>query len=181
MNRPLRCYSVSSPQACHAQTSPHNPNRPMPMPVSRSGRTSMPRAASNRVCGSSSPVQSRNAPVPAANSVWPQGSPGTGRGAVPLPPVREKGPATHRARPGFCDTLHGQRPFQYGIKGQHRRTEIAAICPCPAFAQHIAGTVQRQAAIVFIVVGAPLCHQLADRRFFLPGQFTAHFSLPSLA
>jgi len=63
---------------------------------------------------------------------------GTGRGAVPLPPVREKGPAAHRARTGFRDTLHGQRPFQHGIKGQHRRTEIAAICPCPAFPQHIA-------------------------------------------
>ena len=25
---PLQCYSVSSPQACHAQTSPHSPNRP---------------------------------------------------------------------------------------------------------------------------------------------------------
>ena len=111
----------------------------------------------------------------------PQGSPSTGRGAIPQPSVREESPAAHRARPGFRDTLHGQRPFQHGIKGQHRRTEIAAICPCPAFTQHIAGTVQRQAAIVFIVVGAPLCHQLADRRLFLPGQFTAHFCPPSLA
>ena len=110
----------------------------------------------------------------------PQGSPGAGRGAIPLPPIREKGPAAHGTRPGFRDTLHGQRPFQHGIKGQHRRTEIAAICPCPAFPQHIAGTVQRQAAIVFIVVGAPLCHQLADFRLFLPGQLTAHFCPPSL-
>ena len=59
-------YSVSFPHASHAHTRPHRPNRPMPMPVSRSGRVSMPRAASNRVWGSSSPVQSRNAPVPAA-------------------------------------------------------------------------------------------------------------------
>ena len=104
----------------------------------------------------------------------PQGSPGAGRGAVPLPPIREKGSAAHRARPGFRDTLHGQRPFQHGIKGQHRRTEIAAICPCPAFAQHIAGTVQRQAASVLVVVGAPPFHKGADRRLFLPDQFTAH-------
>ena len=59
-------YSVSFPHASHAHTRPHRPNRPIPMPVSRSGRVSMPRAASNRVWGSSSPVQSRNAPVPAA-------------------------------------------------------------------------------------------------------------------
>lgn len=111
----------------------------------------------------------------------PPCSTGAGRGAVPLPPVREKCPAAYRARPGFCDTLHGQRPFQHRIKGQHRRAEIAAISARPALAQHIAGTVQRQAAIVFIVVGAPFCHQLTNRRFFLPGQFTAHFSLPSLA
>ena len=59
-------YSVSFPHASHAHTRPHRPNRPMPMPVSRSGRVSIPRAASNRVWGNSSPVQSRNAPVPAA-------------------------------------------------------------------------------------------------------------------
>lgn len=59
-------YSVSFPHASHAHTRPHRPNRPMPMPVSRSGRVSIPRAASNRLWGSSSPVQSRNAPVPAA-------------------------------------------------------------------------------------------------------------------
>ena len=40
------------------------------------------------------------------------------KGAPPnLPPVREKSPAAHRARPGFRDALHGQRPFQHGIKG----------------------------------------------------------------
>ena len=106
--------------------------------------------------------------------LFPQGSPGTGRGAIPLPPIWEKSPAAHRARPGFRDTLHGQRPFQPRIKRQHRRAEIAAISARPALAQHIAGTVQWQAAIVFNVVGAPLCHQLADRRPFLPSQFTAH-------
>ena len=38
-----------------------------------------------------------------------------------------------------------------------------------------------QAASVLVVVGAPPLHKGADRRLFLPGQFTAHFSLPSLA
>lgn len=90
----------------------------------------------------------------------PQGTPGAGRGAIPLPPVREKGSAAHRARPGFRDTLHGQRPFQHRIKGQHRRTKVAAIRPRPAFPQHIALAVQRQAAIVFIVVGAPFVTSL---------------------
>jgi nitroreductase len=75
----------------------------------------------------------------------------------------------------------GQRPLQCRVEGEDSVSEILAVRARPAFAQHIAGTVQQQAAIVFIVVGAPLCHQLADRRLFLPGQFTAHFSLPSWA
>ena len=111
----------------------------------------------------------------------PQGSPGTGRGTIPLPSIWEKGPAAHGTRPGFRDTLHGQRPFQHRIKGQHRRAEIAAICACPAFPQHIAGTVQRQAASVLVIVGAPPLHKGADLRLFLPGQLTAHFCPPSLA
>lgn len=114
----------------------------------------------------------------------PPCSPGTGRGAVPLPPVREKGPAAHRTRPGFRHGLHGQRPFQHGIKGQHRRTEIAAISARPAFPQHIALAIQRQTANVFVIVGTPPLHKGADRRLFLPGQFTAHvcpLSLPEAA
>ena len=63
----------------------------------------------------------------------PQGSPGTGWGAVPLPPVREKSPAAHRARPGFRDTFHAQRPFQHRIEGQYCRTKVAAICPVQHF------------------------------------------------
>ena len=110
----------------------------------------------------------------------PPCSPGTGRGAIPLPPVREESPAAHRAGPGFRDTLHGQRSFQHRIKGQHRRAEIPAIRTRPAFAQHIAGTVQRQTANVFVIVGTPPLHKGADRRLFLPGQFTAHFCPLSL-
>ena len=104
----------------------------------------------------------------------PPCSPSTGRGAIPLPPVREESPAAHRTRPGFRDTLHGQRPFQHRIEGQHRRTEIAAISARPAFPQHIALAIQRQAASVLVIVGAPPFHKGADRRLFLPGQFTAH-------
>lgn len=99
---------------------------------------------------------------------------GAGRGTIPLPPVRGKSPAAHRTGPGFHHGLHGQRPFQHGIEGQHRRTEIAAISACPAFPQHIALAIQRQAASVLVIVGAPPFHKGADRRLFLPGQFTAH-------
>ena len=111
----------------------------------------------------------------------PPCSPGAGRGAIPLPPVREKGPAAHWAGPGFRHGLHGQRPFQHRIEGQYRRTEIAAIRPCPAFPQHIALAIQRQTASVLVIVGAPPFHKGADRRFFLPGQFTAHVCPLSLA
>ena len=52
---------------------------------------------------------------------------GAGFGTIPLPPVREKDPAADGARAGFRDMLRCQRSFQHGIKGQHRRTEIAAI------------------------------------------------------
>lgn len=145
-------------------------------PMKRPRKTLQSRGFSRVKCSRSTPVFPHIAAL-----LLPPCSTGAGRGAVPLPPVREKGPAAHRARTGFRDTLHGQRPFQHGIKGQHRRTKIAAISARPALAQHIAGTVQRQAAIVFIVVGAPFCHQLTDRCLFLPGQLTAHFCPLSLA
>ena len=102
-------------------------------PMKRPRKTLQSRVFSGVKCSRSTPVFPHIAAL-----LLPPCSTGAGRGAVPLPPVREKGPAAHRARPGFRDTLHGQRPFQHGIKGQHRRTEIAAICPCPAFPQHIA-------------------------------------------
>ena len=138
-------------------------------PMKRPQKTLQSRVFSGVKCSRSTPVFPHIAAL-----LLPPCSTGAGRGAIPLPPVREESPAAHRAGPGFHHGLHGQRPFQHGIKGQHRRTEIAAISPCPAFPQHIALAVQRQAAIVFIVVGAPFCHQLTNRRFFLPGQFTAH-------
>ena len=145
-------------------------------PMKRPRKTLQSRGFSRVKCSRSTPVFPHIAAL-----LLPPCSTGAGRGAVPLPPIREESPAAYRAGPGFRHGLHGQRPFQHGIKGQHRRTEIAAISARPAFPQHIALAIQRQTANVFIVVGAPLCHQLADRRLFLPGQFTAHFSLPSWA
>ena len=139
-------------------------------PMKRPQKTLQSRVFSGVKCSRSTPVFPHIAAL-----LLPPCSTGAGRGAVPLPPVREKGPAAHRARTGFRDMLHGQRPFQHGIKGQHRRTEIAAISTRPALAQHIAGTVQRQTANVFVIVGTPPLHKGADRRLFLPGQFTAHF------
>ena len=138
-------------------------------PMKRPQKTLQSRVFSGVKCSRSTPVFPHIAAL-----LLPPCSTGAGRGAVPLPPVREKGPAAHRARPGFRDTLHGQRPFQHGIKGQHRRAEIAAISARPAFLQHIAGSVQQQAASVLVIVGTPTLHKGADRRFFLPGQFTAH-------
>ena len=40
--------------------------------------------------------------------------------------------------------------------------------------RHIALAIQRQASNVFVIVGTPPLHKGADRRLFLPGQFTAH-------
>ena len=102
-------------------------------PMKRPRKTLQSRVFSGVKCSRSTPVFPHIAAL-----LLPPCSTGAGRGAVPLPPVREEGPAAHRAGPGFRHGLHGQRPFQHGIKGQHRRTEIAAICPCPAFPQHIA-------------------------------------------
>ena len=138
-------------------------------PMKRPRKALQSRVFSGAKCSRPTPVFPHIAAL-----LLPPCSPGTGRGAISLPPVREKGPAAHRAGPGFRDTLHGQRPFQHGIKGQHRRTEIAAISARPAFPQHITGAVQRQAASVLVIVGAPPLHKGADRRLFLPGQFTAH-------
>ena len=144
-------------------------------PMKRPRKTLQSRGFSRVKCSRSTPVFPHIAAL-----LLPPCSTGAGRGAVPLPPVREKGPAAHRARTGFRDTLHGQRPFQHGIKGQHRRTEIAAISARPAFPQHIALAIQRQTANVFVIVGTPPLHKGADRRLFLPGQFTAHFCPLSL-
>ena len=137
-------------------------------PMKRPRKALQSRAFSGVKCSRPTPVF----PHIAALLLPPCGM-GAGRGTIPLPPVRGKSPAAHRTGPGFHHGLHGQRPFQHGIEGQHRRTEIAAISACPAFPQHIALAIQRQAASVLVIVGAPPFHKGADRRLFLPGQFTA--------
>ena len=98
---------------------------------------------------------------------------GTGRRAVSLPPIRGNGPAADgtglKLRPGPLGQKGG---LQRRIEGQHRLPEIAAQRPRPAFPQHIALTVQGQAAALPVIVGTPFCHQGADRPFFLACQFT---------
>ena len=113
-------------------------------PMKRPRKALQSRAFSGVKCSRPTPVF----PHIAALLLPPCGM-GTGRGAVPLPPVREESPAAHRAGPGFRHGLHGQRPFQHGVKWQHRRTEIAAISARPAFPQHIALAIQRQTAKVW--------------------------------
>ena len=90
-------------------------------------------------------------------------------------PCRTPGRAGFPPRPPRLATFPARDQVaapQSGNSGNKRPSST-----CPAYR---AGAVQRQAAIVFIVVGAPFYHQLADRRLFLPGQFTAHFCPLSL-
>ena len=105
----------------------------------------------------------------------PQGDPGTGLGAVGQPPIHRDGPAADRAnlkiRPG---PLGQESGLQRRIEGQDGLPEIAAVSARPAFAEHIALTLQGQAPIFLVIVGAPFCHQSADFLFFLACQFTGH-------
>ena len=118
-----------------------------------------------------------NAPAPLFPHIFPLlaavGFLCTGRRAVSLPPIRGNGPAADRAnlkiRPG---PLGQEGGLQRRIKGQHRLPKVAAQRPRPAFPQHIALTVQGQAAALPVIVGTPFCHQGADRPFFLACQFT---------
>ena len=104
-----------------------------------------------------------------------QSNSGANRGTIPLPPIPEKGPAAYRAMPGFRHRpLGGQRRLQRGIKGLHCLPEVAAISTRPAFAQHIAPPIQKQAAVFLAVVCTPLYHKGADGCPFLPGQFAGH-------
>ena len=138
-------------------------------PMKRPRKALQSRAFSGVKCSRPTPVFPHIAAL-----LLPPCSPGAGRGTIPCPSVREKGSAAHWAGPCFRGRpSDGQRRLQHGIKGQHRRAEIAAISACPAFPQHIARIVHRQTANAFVVVGAPFCHKGSDLRLFLPGQFTA--------
>lgn len=88
-------------------------------------------------------------------------------GTVAPPAVCRNGPPAHRAT-GGAGGASGQGGLQRRIKGQHSLPEIAAISPCPAFAEHIAITLQRQTPVFPVIVGAPFYHQRPDRRPFLP-------------
>ena len=67
----------------------------------------------------------------------PQSSPSTAGGAIPRPPIREKGPAAYRAGPGFRGgAFRSEGRLQHGIIGQHRLPEVAAQRPRPALLQH---------------------------------------------
>ena len=65
-------------------------------PMKRPQKTLQSRVFSGVKCSRSTPVFPHIAAL-----LLPPCSTGAGRGAVPLPPVREKGPAAHRARTGF--------------------------------------------------------------------------------
>ena len=104
---------------------------------------------------------------------------GASLGAIPCAAIREKGPAADRARPGFRDgTIGEQGGLQRRIGRQNSLPEVAAQCPCPAFPQHKALTVQRQAAVVLIIVGAQGFYQLVDRPLFFTGQLTGQSVTP---
>lgn len=96
----------------------------------------------------------------------PQGNPSTGLGAVGQPSIQRDGPAANGAglklRPG---PLGQKGCLQRRIKGQDGLPEIAAVSTRPAFAEHIALTLQGQAPIFLVIVGAPLCHQSVDFPF----------------
>ena len=105
---------------------------------------------------------------------------GAACGAIPCPAIREERPPTDRAGPRFRGrAFGGQRRLQHRIIGQNGIPEVAAVCARPAFPQHIAGAVQRQAPILPIIIRTQGKHQLADRPLFLAGQFPAHTSSSS--
>ena len=98
--------------------------------------------------------------------------------AIRLTCDRDKGRTTDRANLSSRVITH-QRGFQRKIKRKDGVLEILAVRARPPFVQHVAGTIQRQAAVFRVVVGAHARHQLADSRPFAPGQF-AGFRLHSL-
>lgn len=93
--------------------------------------------------------------------------------AVYLACYREICPTANRANLiGRAAALSQQGVLQHRIEGKYRLLKIPAVPARPPFTQHIAGTVQRQAAIFRIIVRAPL-HQPADRRPFGTGQLAS--------
>ena len=105
---------------------------------------------------------------------------GAGGRTIPCPAIREKDPAAHRA--SLCvrgRSAAGQRCLQHRIIGQNSLPEVAAVRTSPALVHHIARPAQRQTAIFPVIVSAEPCHQLADRRLFLPCQLPLSHSVTS--
>ena len=94
---------------------------------------------------------------------------------IGLPPLREKGPPADSAQAGGRGrAVLADGSCQHRVKGQNGLPEVAAVGPRPPLAQHIALTVQRQTAIVPVIVGAHLRDQFADTFSLVTGQLPAH-------
>lgn len=95
--------------------------------------------------------------------------------AVYLACYRKICPAADRANLiGRAAALSQQGGLQYRVEGKNRLPEIPTVSACPPFAQHIAGAVQRQAAIFRVIVRTPF-YQPADGRPFGAGQLAGRF------
>lgn len=90
-------------------------------------------------------------------------------------PCRTPGRAGFPPRPPRSATFPAPDRGAVPQNGNSGNTPLSSISPAYNRA------VQRQTANVFVIVGTPPLHKGADRRLFLPGQFTAHvcpLSLP---
>ena len=74
-----------------------------------------------------------------------------------MPPLREKGPPADGAQAGVWGwAVLADGGCQHRVKGQNGLPKVAAIGPCPTLAKHITLTIQRQAAIFPVIIGAHL-------------------------
>ncbi|EQE41372.1 hypothetical protein QCA_1698 [Clostridioides difficile CD40] len=140
-----------------------------------------PRRKALQSVGFSGPIFHTSAPLfpHEIPLLFPQSSGGASLGAIPCAAIREKGPAAYRARPGFRGGAIGEQGgLQRRIGRQDGLPEVAAIGTRPAFSQHITLAVQRQAAVILIIIGAQGFYQLVDRPLFLTGQLTGQSVTP---
>ena len=92
-----------------------------------------------------------------------------------MPPLREKGPPADGAQAGVRGrAVLADGSCQHRVKGENGLPEVAAIGPCPTLAKHITLTIQRQAAILPVIIGAHLRDQFSDTLSLVTGQFPAH-------
>ena len=134
------------------------------------GNTGAPRGLIVTAAPVFQPLFSHALPAPAAVALGLAGF-----GAVGLPPLGDKGPSAYGTAPCFRPHgLPGQGGFEHRGQRQHRRPEVAAQAPRPPLAEHIAGTVQGETAIVAVIVGAHTRDQPPDRLSLVTGQLPAH-------